>query len=585
LLDPIDSEDGSHSPPVGQHTLSAVTVPGYTTEDFSLSSVVSQLPLPLPFCSLRIQYSGVAGSMEAQVSSVEQNQNMVVDARAENEGNNWAGSGANPWHLDQNTDSVLFLTNESDQPCPIGFALTAGGVRYYLIKLKLNPHETRAIDMRTLRDAQQADFKGNKIPASATDGGVDWIRLDNLPIMGRMMVIQKGRAMAASYDCVDCCCAASFESLGVSPGDFDLLINGELSLESVGGYEDCDDVFTYYEETDGSSWSSDDSSIIEMVSGTPGEVKGASYGSTTIVAEFEGPWWLCDGGECVHNPNRIIKAYATGNVCNLSVSSPASAQAIGLTGGDYNEAAIPLEATSSCSGTANWTLSFTYAPKSGGPFTASATTSTTINQSANFTTSAGEGGEVKAQASATLAGQPFTASVTFYVLGPSSGIPDSTITSQLLSLYSGATPGLLTGIAMDESSYAQFYDYTEMGFAGLWPEGNAANQYTKADTYVGLMQVPNGMASGFNWLTDTAEGASVFSQKLSAATTYENDERASYPSLPALTGAQLEDVALVYYGGISGVEFYAPNSAGNGWVQTTNSTAINYVNNVRSKIQ
>ena len=85
------------------------------------------LPLPLPFCSVHIQYSGPAGSLQAQVSSVESKGNLVVDSRAQNEGNGWAGSGANPWHLDNDTESILFLTNESDQAARVAFKVSANG--------------------------------------------------------------------------------------------------------------------------------------------------------------------------------------------------------------------------------------------------------------------------------------------------------------------------------------------------------------------------------------------------------------------------------------------------------------------------
>jgi hypothetical protein len=83
--------------------------------------------------------------------------------------------------LDEDTESILFLTNESDQPARIGFRATANSVTYYLTKLQLNPHETRAIDLRKLRDAQQPDSKKNKVPA-ATDGSVIWVRAANLPV-------------------------------------------------------------------------------------------------------------------------------------------------------------------------------------------------------------------------------------------------------------------------------------------------------------------------------------------------------------------------------------------------------------------
>jgi hypothetical protein len=49
---------------------------------------------------------------------------LVVDARTMNEGDGWSGSGANPWHLDKQTESILFLTNESDKPARIGFSVT-----------------------------------------------------------------------------------------------------------------------------------------------------------------------------------------------------------------------------------------------------------------------------------------------------------------------------------------------------------------------------------------------------------------------------------------------------------------------------
>lgn len=75
---------------------------------------MNQLPLPLAYCSIGIQYSGALGTMIAQAASVDARQDLVVDTPTENEGDGWAGSGANPWHLDANTESILFLTDESD---------------------------------------------------------------------------------------------------------------------------------------------------------------------------------------------------------------------------------------------------------------------------------------------------------------------------------------------------------------------------------------------------------------------------------------------------------------------------------------
>ena len=60
-------------------------------------------------------------------------------------------------------------------------------MHYHLTDLRLQPHETRAIDIRKLRDAQKEDFRGNRIPGAATDGSVVWIRLEHVPVMGRLL--------------------------------------------------------------------------------------------------------------------------------------------------------------------------------------------------------------------------------------------------------------------------------------------------------------------------------------------------------------------------------------------------------------
>ncbi len=104
-----------------QTTLAPISLGAYSTQDISLDSVTAQLRLPLPFCSIRVQYSGPPGSAVGEVVSIEQRGSLVIDGRLANEGDGWAGSGANPWHLDDQTESVLFLTNMGDKPSRIGF--------------------------------------------------------------------------------------------------------------------------------------------------------------------------------------------------------------------------------------------------------------------------------------------------------------------------------------------------------------------------------------------------------------------------------------------------------------------------------
>src|SRR5690348_1299694 len=269
-----------------QLALAPLTVAPDSTADFSLAAYMNQLPMPVAYCSVRIQHSGPPGSIIAQVASVDESQDLVVDARTANELDGWAGSGANPWHLDSQTDSILFLTDEGDKPARIGFSITAGAVHYYLTSLQLAPRETRAINIRELRDAQVADFQGNKIPASVADGSVNWVRLDSVPVEGRLLVIQRQQGMASNYDCTTCYCPAVFTALAVAPGSFGLIPTAYQNVGSTATYHDCNTGNFYYDVTAGSSWSSNNTPVIQMDSTVHYRADAMSPGTANVTGGY-----------------------------------------------------------------------------------------------------------------------------------------------------------------------------------------------------------------------------------------------------------------------------------------------------------
>ncbi len=281
--------------PDGQGTEQAVLAPvpvgAYSTQDFSFASVLGRLPLPLPYASIRIQYSGPPGSAITEVSSVEQRHDLVIDSRVANEGDGWAGSGAHPWHLDNETESVLFLTNMGETEAPIGFHILANGTHYYLTDLKLNPHETRAIDLRKLRDAQRSDFRRNTIPANAADGSVLWIRLDDVPVMGRLVVVQRHKGLASNYDCNTCPCPPSYRSLTTAPDPISLPPNTTMDCSCTEHKTDCNGLDWPAYVTTSATWSSDNTSIVYMDSTVKGRVHGVKVGNAQIKTSFTGQVW------------------------------------------------------------------------------------------------------------------------------------------------------------------------------------------------------------------------------------------------------------------------------------------------------
>jgi hypothetical protein len=193
------------------------------------------------------------------------------------------------------------------------------------------------------------------------------------------------------------------------------------------------------------------------------------------------------------------------------------------------------------------------------------------------------GGQVQVTAQTSTPFGTMSDCATFYIEGPHN-IDPSVTTSQIVASYtssasrsypSGGTPNLLTGIAMHEGTYHQFWTptstpnpnedlyglYSKLGIAAYWP-----HESFDSGTHIGLMQVPTTMADAWNWLTNVNSGMSVFSggpaaveNKVDAAIRYEGYIRNGKngnpkinpwtPTPPALNGVQRENNALVLYRG------------------------------------
>ncbi len=196
--------------------------------------------------------------------------------------NGWAGSGGNPWQLDEGTESIQFLTNMGNREVRIGYVASAGGVNYYLTDLKLKPHETRAIDIRKLRDAQQRDSQGSVLPAGATDGSVLWIRLDNVPVMGRVAVIKRQGGVASNYDCCICQCPAAYNSTDVTAATPYIIVGGTDQMAAWEWFTDCNWSTYSYNGVNNLYWASN-AQYVATVSNSPrGRATGVGGGVALI---------------------------------------------------------------------------------------------------------------------------------------------------------------------------------------------------------------------------------------------------------------------------------------------------------------
>ena len=241
----------------------------------------------------------------------------------------------------------------------------------------------------------------------------------------------------------------------------------------------------------------------------------------------------------------------------------------------------------------SWTTTLEYATSAGtGAYSSDQAFSTTGNGTTPVTYNS-TGGQVTVNAAANIEGQVISAKpVTIFVTGIV--IPDSTITPELLSLYSGPTPRLLVGIADKESSYAQFRTLTLYGHNALWPNESAQD----GGSHIGLMQMPTvGAARIWNWTQNATDGANWLAvTKLGIARSLVAQIRAAHPTLPDLTAAQYEQYALELYGDHPGKywsqQYWVPVQSDPGnpnsdWVWklgTANPLGSAYVRDVLSRI-
>ena len=202
--------------------------------------------------------------------------------------------------------------------CRLAARVTAGGVTYYLTELSLAPGETRAMDIRQLIEMQKPDFKGHVIPANVSDGSVTWIRLDDVPVSGRVMVISRSAGVASSYDCCVCQCPMSDTGqLTVSPAPIDLAPTGGTSASGTATLTECNQYYEYCDVTGSSAWSSGNTSVATVNSSAL--VTGVAGGSTNINAKYSGTeyYWYQPQGRCV------AQSIPCSGSCTCNVQAPA----------------------------------------------------------------------------------------------------------------------------------------------------------------------------------------------------------------------------------------------------------------------
>jgi hypothetical protein len=250
----------------------------------------------LASAGLEFTYSTAPGTVVMSALSVSRDGNQVfrlpfIDADAEP-----SSTGGYPWFINGSSSTVVYITNVTDQRQQYALQLNfAGGV--YAPGLKtIEPKQTAALDVRSLRDGQVADEHGTPIPRNATRGQIHWsvIGGENLVLIGRAEQADLAKGMSSSYACVNCCpdsCAQTW----VDP-------------PSVSGFSGQTQQFTPFQQNEdcfgnllnpflvlSASWNSSNTAVASVDSS--GFATAQGVGNTSIGANWSA--WLWD-----QNPNK-----------------------------------------------------------------------------------------------------------------------------------------------------------------------------------------------------------------------------------------------------------------------------------------
>jgi hypothetical protein len=107
---------------------------------------------------------------------------------------------------------------------------------------------------------------------------------DNVPVTGRVVVISRSGGIASNYDCTTCNCPITLYDVNVAPGTCTMVVGGIMQCTATATYHNCNGYPYYYDETNWSTWSTDNASVSTVNSTGLETIQGG--GTSTIKARF-----------------------------------------------------------------------------------------------------------------------------------------------------------------------------------------------------------------------------------------------------------------------------------------------------------
>jgi hypothetical protein len=119
---------------------------------------------------LEFSYSTAPGSVIAAALSMSPNGTHVFRTPLKNAAAQPSSTGKYPWSIDVYSSTIVYVKNTTDSPKRFTIQVGFDGGAYALGVQTIEGGQTKAYDVRALRDNQVPDARGTKIPLDATSG-------------------------------------------------------------------------------------------------------------------------------------------------------------------------------------------------------------------------------------------------------------------------------------------------------------------------------------------------------------------------------------------------------------------------------
>jgi hypothetical protein len=288
---------------------------------------------------IEVGNSGAPAALIADWFSVDRYSGIVVETPVRNVSTPRGGN--NPWMLDGDFTSVLYVKNTRDKAAEFVSKIWHAQGEYTIGLTEVGPGETAAIDIRKLRDEGVKDWEGHMLPPQITSGQVQWQRNSGPLLIGRVLTASQSLAMASNMSCgTTCCCSPRTATVALIPSSDTSLVGQNMQQQAKETDTACDGTTTTYSlNTSTMTWSSSNAPVASV--NTSGYVSCLAPGSAIITGtKFVSTVkkTICDGGigccSCLdtsHNQSGNDNMNVTPKITSLSPAQGVAGTTISVT--------------------------------------------------------------------------------------------------------------------------------------------------------------------------------------------------------------------------------------------------------------